>query len=338
MGKYYYLVAGLPNLMFDGFKPPVSVLEFKEELAKHLTKADARLFELLKLKTDTDNLLEQLQNPDFEMIEGGKFTVDEINVLISGVKTEYKGKKEVEEYNKEAEAYNKALEEEIAQLDYYDSIYLKKKPKQKFKRFTKPFKSNNQRLPAYFEKFTRLYLTSIEKGEEITIPWKDCLSSMYYEYAMKRSNSFLSAWFELNLNINNIYTALTCRKYKLDRENYIVGHTEVSNKLRSSAARDFELGETLAYLTSVSRITEDPDILQREWRTDQFKWEWLDEQVFPQVFDIENVITYWLKLEMLEYWSSLDKAEGEKAFRQIVGPLKKSGTHVLEEFKRNNKK
>jgi len=338
MSKYYYLVAGLPNLTFDGFKPPLTVLEFKKELAKHITKADARLLELLQLKTDTENLLEQLRKPDYEMKDGGRITADELAVLVSGVQTEYRCKKEIEEYNKEAVEYNNALIEEYSKLDYYDSIYLKKKPKRKSKRFKKPFKNKNKRLPAYFEKFTRLYLTSIENEDVITIPWEDRLLAMYYEYAMKRSNSFLSAWFELNLNINNIYTALTCRKYKFDRANYIVGSTDTSNKLRTSTARDFDLGESLKYYISVSRIAEDPEIQQREWRTDQLKWEWLDEQLFPQVFDMENVIAYQLKIEMQEHWATLDKVEGEKAFRQIVGPLKKSGTHILEEFKRNNKK
>ena len=349
MGQYYYLVAGLPMLTFDGFKPPFTVSEFKEELAKHLTKADTRLFEFLRLKIDTENLLKQLQNPGYELIEGGKITADEIDALISGVQTEYKLKREIKEYNIEAEAYNKEEEEnykvsmeEYAKLEYYDRKFLTKKPQLKLRRFKKPlkklFKNKNRRLPAYFEKFTRLYLSSIENEEIITIPWDDRLFSMHYEYAMKHSNSFLSAWCEFNLNINNIYTALTCRKYKLDRETYIVGNTETSNKLRTSTARDFELGESLIYLTSASRIAEEPDILQREMRTNQLQWEWLDEQMFTKVFDIENVITYWLKLEMLERWSSLDKAEGDNAFRQIVGPLKKSGTHVLEEFKRNNKK
>jgi hypothetical protein len=331
MGKYYFLIAGLPSVAFEGGKPPYTVPEFKNKLAEHATKADMRLFDLLQLKTDTKNLLEQLQNPDYELTEGGKVTGDEIRALISGVKAEFDSIKAYEAYN---EKYRQEKEEE-QNKDYYDRYYHKIR---KLKIKIKTFKNKNKRLPAYFEAFTRIYLTSVDNGDAITVPWEDRLSAMYYEYAMKRSNSFLSSWFELNLNINNIYTALTCRKYKLDRALYIVGNTATSNKLRSSTVRDFELGETLAYFTSVSRIAEDPDILQRELRTDQLKWEWLDETIFPQVFGVENVITYWLKLEMLERWSSLDKAVGEKAFRQIVGAMKKSSSHVLEEFKRNNKK
>ena len=331
MSKYYFLIAGLPTVAFEGSKPPYSVLEFEEKLAEHATKADMRLLELLQLKIDTKNLLEQLQNPDYELTEGGKVTADEINVLISGVQAEFDSIKAFEAYN---EKYRQEKEEE-KNKDYFDRYYNKIR---KLKIKINTFKNKNNRLPAYFEKFTRIYLTSIENGENSTIPWEDRLSSMYYEYAMKRSNAFLSAWFELNLNINNIYTALTCRKYKLDRALYIVGDTEVSNKLRTSVARDFDLGESLAYFTAVSHIAGDPEILQRELRTDQLKWEWLDERIFPQVFGVENVIIYWLKLEMLERWSTLDKAEGEKAFRQIVGAMKKSSSYVLEEFKRNNKK
>ena len=264
MSRYYSLIARLPVLTFDGLKPPFTVAEFEAELAKHLTKADKRLFEFFQLKVDTENLLEQLKNPYYEMMDGGKLTADEINVLISGVQTEYRCKNEIAAYNIEAEAYNQALAL-LEGMDKYvlEGIQYKKKTPQKIKSFPKPFKNKNRRIPAFFEKFVRMYLTSAEQGDEITIPWDDRLSSMFYEYAMQRANAFLSSWFEFNLNINNIYTALTCRKYKLDRANYIVGNTETSNKLRTSTARDFELGESVPYLTTVSRIAEDPDILQR---------------------------------------------------------------------------
>jgi len=183
-----------------------------------------------------------------------------------------------------------------------------------------------------------MYWQSILYEEEMIIPWEDRLSSLYYEYAMKRSNSFLAAWFELNLNINNILTALTCRKHKLDRATYIVGDTETSKKLRSSDASDFELSETLKYLPSVLSIAKETDWMQRELQMDTLKWEWLDEQIFIKVFGSESVLTYMLKIEMMERWSSLDKAAGENFLRQIVGTMKKGGDNTLEEFKRNNKK
>ena len=54
--------------------------------------------------------------------------------------------------------------------------------------------------------------------------------TLYYEYAMKCGNKFVADWFELNLNINNVLTAITCRKYGFDKANYIVGHNEIARK------------------------------------------------------------------------------------------------------------
>ena len=319
MSKYYYLVAGLPNITFDSGKPPFTVMGFKEELAQHLTKADMRLIDILFLKADNQNLLKQLQYPDYEPEAEGKISVEELNVLISGLQKVIDGKKARDKFIAETK-----------EEDYDEDNQPPPLPR--------PFKNKNKRLPPYFLTFAKTYLDAVEQKEETVIPWDDRLASLYYAYAMKRPNTFIASWFELNLNINNIFTALTCRKYKLDRANYIVGDTVVSQQLRSSNARDFELSETLPYLPAVVRIAEEADLLQREWKTDGLKLDWLNEQIYVKVFDIESVMTYLLKLEMLERWSGFDKAAGEKAFRQMVGGMKKGSNNTLEEFKRNNKK
>ncbi|GHV48871.1 hypothetical protein FACS1894181_05890 [Bacteroidia bacterium] len=294
MGKYYYLIAGLPNIAFDDGKLPYTVLGFKDELVDYLSKADARLLELFFLKIDNRNLLKLMQYPGYDPEPGGKIAGEEISGLLDGLKNE--------------------KEEEM------------------------PFKNKNKRLPAYFETFARMYAEAVEKEEKAVIPWEDRLSALYYEHAMKCTNPFVSSWFELNLNINNILAALACRKYKLERENYIVGQTEAANKLRSSSARDFGLGDSLDYLPALLRAGEDAELLQREKKVDALKWEWLGERTFARVFDVESVLAYLLKLEILERWNGLDKATGEKTFRQLVGTMKTGSGNALEEFKRNNKK
>ena len=308
MGEYHYLISGLPDISFNGSYPPYTCLEFKDILAEYLTKADAILLEIFLLDIDNKNLLEQLKHPDYDSIDGGMFTADELLAFVTEVQIELDGKKK--EKNSE---YDDILEHEIIRIE-----------------------NKKKCLPAYFKNFSRMYLDSVRNDEEIIIPWEDRLTALYYEYAMKLSNKFVVSWFELNQNINNIFTALTCRKYKLDREKYIVGKTEISNKLRSSNAYDFDLEETLVnLLPSVFQIAEDSDFLQRKWKTDFLKWEWLDEQVFDKVFDVESVLTYWLKLGMLEYWSGLNKGDGKKAFRLLVDSMINSSVHNLEEFKRN---
>ena len=66
MSKYYYLVAGLPNISFDDSKPPYAATAFKDELKDYLTGVDMRLLRIFILATDNRNLLKLLQNPGFE--------------------------------------------------------------------------------------------------------------------------------------------------------------------------------------------------------------------------------------------------------------------------------
>ena len=39
---------------------------------------------------------------------------------------------------------------------------------------------------------------------------------------------------------------------------------------------------------------------------------------------------------MIERWVNLDKARGEKTFRELVGAMKMGSENALEEIKRNN--
>jgi hypothetical protein len=196
----------------------------------------------------------------------------------------------------------------------------------------------NKRMPPYFETFLKLYLEAEAKNEQQNVLWEDVLAALYYEYAAECKNGFVAEWFEMNLNISNMFTALTCRKYRLDKANYIVGNNPVANSLRTSNARDFGLGDTENYLMEVQRIADENDLLVREQKTDLLKWQWLEDNTFFKTFDIESVFAYLLKLEMIERRVMLDKAAGERTFRELADAMKKGSDNALEEFKRNNKK
>lgn len=196
-------------------------------------------------------------------------------------------------------------------------------------------------IPPYFLEFFKMFFEEEIKGNKVAnevLSWEDRLAALYYAYAMKCGNKFVAAWFELNLNINNMLTAITCRKYGFDKAAYIVGHNEVAESIRTSNARDFGLGDSVDYLPELQRIAEESDLIVREKKVDLLKWKWLDDHTFFKTFDIESVFAYLLKLEMIERWVTLDKATGEKTFRELVGAMKKGSENALEEFKRNNNK
>lgn len=291
MGKYYYLVSGLPGLALDDSKLTYSVESFRSEIEAMLSAKDRKLVDLFYLRYDNRNLLSFMRDPDAVPDPRGRITYDEIHAIL------------------------KALREE------------EKIPA-------------NDRIPPYFTEFLRAYLAEEgkdSKPEREYILWEDRLAALYYAYAMRCGNKFVADWFELNLNVNNLLTAITCRKYDLDKSGYIVGDNEVAERVRQSNARDFGLdNDSVEYLPELQRIAEETDLIAREEKIDLLKWKWLDENTFFKTFDIESVFAYLLKIEMIERWVTLDKAAGEKTFRELVGAMKKGSENVLAEFKRNN--
>ena len=90
MGKYYCLIAGLPNIALDDSKLTYSISEFRQELDGILTKADKKLIDLFFLKFDNKNLIAHVKQPDRDPDPRGYITYDEFNALYKALKEEEK--------------------------------------------------------------------------------------------------------------------------------------------------------------------------------------------------------------------------------------------------------
>ena len=56
MGKYYYLVSGLPDISLDDGKLAYTVADFRAEMEATLSAKDQKLIDLFFLKYDNANL------------------------------------------------------------------------------------------------------------------------------------------------------------------------------------------------------------------------------------------------------------------------------------------
>ena len=163
-----------------------------------------------------------------------------------------------------------------------------------------------------------------EQNEEKIEFHEDFLAALYYKYGMECKNKFVAEWFEFNLNINNILTALTCRKYGWDVKSAIVGDNIVAETIRNSvSARDFNLKTEIDYFDTLVSISETANLLDREHRIDALKWNWLEENTFFSSFSIEKVLSFWLRCELMHRWDNLSMEEGAEIFRQMINDLKK---------------
>lgn len=303
MSKYHCLIAGLPDIKLDDSKQVFSVLSFKEEVYKLLSRGDKKLINLFFLKYDNQNILRWLKNP----LESDPSVLDDRGTISSELFMEL-----IEAYKE-----GKKIKKDIPS---YMVDFLKTYAKENLEP-EKEHESDEE-----------------EEVEKSPLSWEDRLSVLYYAYALKCGNKFFSAWFELNLNIKNILTAVTCRKHGLDNNLYIIGDNAVAESLRTSTARDFNLSDDVEYLPELLRLAEETDLVSREKKVDVLKWEWLDDNTIFKVFDIESVFAYLLKIEMIERWTNLDRETGEATFRELIGAMKKDSNTVLNEFKKNNNK
>ena len=265
--KYYYLVAGLPELSLEDSKLSYTVADFKTEIYPGLSASDQKLIDLFYLKFDNANVLKLLKDKEAEIDKRGNYSAAEL--------TEY-----------------------ISMLREGGEI----SPKE---------------FPVYLSTFITDYLNT---PAESTVLHEDHLATLYYEYAMKCGNKFVAAWFEFNLNINNILVAFTSR------------NTEVCEALRTSSARDFGLSGEVDVFESLVKISEITELVEREKKLDALRWNWMEDAIFFDYFTVERIFAFLLKLEMIERWISLDKERGNQLFRSIIESLK-NDVQIPAEFR-----
>ena len=270
--KYYYLIAGFPDIQLDDAKDVPSMEALKLMLEEQLTKSDMRLLELIYAKYDNKNLLNYLKDKDAKL--------DPLGIFNSG-------------------------DWEDLALWMEEDEYLRPK---------------KIRFSPYIVRFYESYKDENFSFESVSE--EDYMSALYYEYAMNTKNEFLRDWFEFNLNINNLLTAIACRKYGFDSQQFIVGDNEIANILRKSNARDFGVtGEFEAY-EAVVRISEETNLLTREKMIDELKWAWLEERTFFEYFTIERILSFVLKCELINRWKPLTQEKGTQIFRDLLETLK----------------
>lgn len=181
----------------------------------------------------------------------------------------------------------------------------------------------NSDIPPYFETFIENWLGE-ETHDEGGKLWEDMLTSLYMDYGIEVKNTLISNWFEMNLNIGNVLSAIYARKYNLNVAKYIVGNNKIANIMRSQAnTRDFGISQELEYFDTLTRIAEEDGVYDRERKLDKLRWNWLEDNTIFDYFNIEYIFAYLCKLQILERWVSLNAEEGEKIFREMIDNLKK---------------
>lgn len=186
--------------------------------------------------------------------------------------------------------------------------------------FAKEGKINqDSHLPPYFAEFITAFNSDTPIFADMS--WRDQLTTLYYLDALESENTFVKAYFEFNLNLQNILSALAARQHGLDISKVVIGNTEVAESIKSNTSKDFGIAAMFPFLEETLRIEESKTPLEKEQKIDALRWQWLEDQTVFHYFSKERIFAYMLKLEMLERWLKMDKNTGELAFGSYVENL-----------------
>ncbi|MFR2071609.1 MAG: DUF2764 domain-containing protein [Bacteroides nordii] len=86
MSKYYYLVAGLPELTLEDSKLSYTVADFKTEIYPGISSSDQKLIDLFYLKFDNVNVLKLLEDKEAVIDLRGNFSAEELIEYIGVIK------------------------------------------------------------------------------------------------------------------------------------------------------------------------------------------------------------------------------------------------------------
>lgn len=277
MSDYHCLVAGLPEIVFDGSKVNFSIERFKEEIYSALTKEDASRIDLFFYAWDNENIIDILRRgADADVSRTGCYSREELVELIAAVKSG-----------------------DTRTADY----------------------------PAYMYDFLEYYFEN--EGRE-GVMFEDVLAAHYYNFAVECGNKFLSQWFAFNRNLNNLQVAFIARKFKMNVADLVVGDDEITESIRTSSARDFDLSGTIDYLETVQRLCEMDKLQERERQFDEFRWNWLDENSVFMYFSVERLFVFLQKLDIVMRWVKLDAEKGMARYKELIEGLK-SGLTINDE-------
>ena len=138
------------------------------------------------------------------------------------------------------------------------------------------------------------------------------LDADLYRKAAASSNKFIRNFFELDLGVRNA---------KVEYLNRTLGRPEGTDVLVLDPEKENTEFEQEG---EVDAILEGSDILARERGLDDFYWKAVDTLTVMDVFDLDIILAFVVKLKLVERWLRLDEATGRELFRKLVKEIKEN--------------
>lgn len=189
-----------------------------------------------------------------------------------------------------------------------------------------------QRLPGALAQVVRAYADP--EGEEAesvdtTRRFEKELFGAYYAACEETRSRFLREWSRFDRTLRNVTAAVAARAAGRAVEEVVVGQDDVVDQLQRSSAADFGLRGELPWLDAViAAVNDETNLVEKERKMDQIRWSEASELATFDYFDLDAILSYLVRVNLVARWTRLDAARGREMFARLMAEL--DGKQLIE--------
>ena len=157
---------------------------------------------------------------------------------------------------------------------------------------------------------------------DLTQPFAKTLMTAYSKACESSKSRLLREWSKMDRTIRNIVAATVARQQGVAVEQVVVGEDSIVESLSRSSAADFGLRAELPFVEQlVAAVADERNMVEKERKIDNIRWAELSELTTFDYFDLNAVIAYLVKVNMVARWVALDAKVGREMFDRLVAEL-----------------
>jgi hypothetical protein len=176
-------------------------------------------------------------------------------------------------------------------------------------------------ITAYNNKVKEDKSADVDESIDTEQPFEKTLWTRFYDACERSGNPFIRRWYAFDRQLRNVGAAYTARKIGRDIEPELVGAGDINTALTRNSAADFGLKAEIDYIDTLVAILENKNMVEKERALDLLKWNKADELTDFDYFNLNRILAYCVRIDIIHRWMSLDPRIGNEMFLRLVGEL-----------------
>lgn len=182
-----------------------------------------------------------------------------------------------------------------------------------------------QSLPKAMAKVLKDYAATESEeteGVDLSLGFERALLTAYYEECARSKSRFVRQWSEFDRTLRNVAAAAVARSKDRRVDSVTVGKGDVVAQLQRSSAADFGLRGELTYVDAIlAAVNDEQNMVEKEHKIDLIRWEHASELASSDYFNINAILSYLVKINIVARWSQLDPKRGRAMLDRIMAEL-----------------